>query len=90
MLSSAYCGGPLAGRLGFGSEKVSSYNEGALEFLRQVANQAAVAVDNALKFEDARAAGQITRLLLEVDNSVVRIHRRAELHFRPASLTRPA
>ncbi|HKR61964.1 MAG TPA: GAF domain-containing protein, partial [Pyrinomonadaceae bacterium] len=55
--------GRWLGVLGFGSAKVSSYNQGDLEFLQQVANQVAVAIDNALKFEDARAAEQEVRLL---------------------------
>src|SRR5262245_44230278 len=63
--------GRWLGALGFGSAKVSNYNEADLEFLQQVANQVAIAVDNALKFDDARAAEQEIRLLLEVNNSVV-------------------
>jgi len=63
--------GRWLGALGFGSAKVSNYGEEDLEFLQQVANQVAIAVDNALKFEDVRAAEQGLQLLLEVNNSVV-------------------
>jgi formate hydrogenlyase transcriptional activator len=73
----SYCFLPLTavgrwlGALGFGSAKVSNYDEADLEFLQQVADQVAVAVDNALSFEDARAAEQKLLLLLEVNNNVV-------------------
>lgn len=63
--------GRWLGALGFGSAKISNYSEDDLEFLQQVANQVGVAVDNALKFEDIRAAEQEMRLLLEVNNAVV-------------------
>jgi formate hydrogenlyase transcriptional activator len=73
----SYCFLPLVavgrwlGALGFGSAKAAGYDEGDLEFLGQVADQIAVAIDNAHKFEDARAAEQEMRLLLEVSNSMV-------------------
>lgn len=73
----SYCLLPLRavgrwlGALGFGSTEPARYADADLKFLQQVANQVAVAVDNALKFEDTRAAEQKLRLLLEVNNSVV-------------------
>jgi formate hydrogenlyase transcriptional activator len=66
------------GALAFGSVKKGAYDEADLEFLRQVAAQVAVAVDNALNFQDARAyQEQLSRerdrlrLLLEVTNALV-------------------
>jgi formate hydrogenlyase transcriptional activator len=66
------------GALAFGSAKKGAYNEADLEFLRQVAAQVAVAVDNALNFQDARLyQEQLSlerdrlRLLLEVNNALV-------------------
>jgi formate hydrogenlyase transcriptional activator len=69
--------GRRLGALGFGSAKEAAYGEANLEFMLQVANQVAVAVDNALNFESAQAAQQQLarerdrfRLLLEVNNAV--------------------
>jgi len=66
------------GALAFGSTKKGAYDEADLEFLRQVAAQVAVAVDNALNFQDARVyQEQLSRerdrlrLLLEVNNALV-------------------
>ncbi len=66
------------GALGFGSVTESAYREADQEFLQQVTNQVAVAVDNALNFERAIAAQeQLTRerdrsqLMLEINNAVV-------------------
>jgi formate hydrogenlyase transcriptional activator len=66
------------GALAFGSAKKGAYDEADLEFLRQVAAQVAVAVDNALNFQDARIyQEQLSRerdrlrLLLEVNNALV-------------------
>jgi formate hydrogenlyase transcriptional activator len=66
------------GTLGFGSLTHRAYTEADLHFMRQVANQVAVAVDNVLHDESARAAQQQTtrdrdrlQLLLEVNNAVV-------------------
>ena len=57
---------------------MGAYNEADLEFLRQVAAQVAVAVDNALNFQDAQVyQEQLSRerdrlrLLLEVNNALV-------------------
>lgn len=66
------------GALAFGSVKMGAYNEADLEFLRQVAAQVAVAMDNALNFQDAQVyQEQLSRerdrlrLLLEVNNALV-------------------
>ena len=66
------------GALAFGSAQKGAYDEADLEFLRQVAAQVAVAVDNALNFQDARVyQEQLSherdrlRLLLEVNNALV-------------------
>ena len=66
------------GSLGFGSLTPKTYTRADLNFMQQVANQVAVAVDNVLHEESARSAHeQLTRdrdrlrLLLEVNNAVV-------------------
>ncbi len=66
------------GALGFGSTKKGAHYGADLEFLRQVAAQVAVAVDNALNFQDAQVyQEQLSRerdrlrLLLEVNNALV-------------------
>jgi formate hydrogenlyase transcriptional activator len=66
------------GALGFGSVTPRTYTQADLNFMQQVANQVAVAVDNVLHDESARSAQQqLTRdrdrlrLLLEVNNAVV-------------------
>jgi len=66
------------GALAFASVKMGAYNEADLEFLRQVAAQIAVAVENALNFQDAQVyQEQLSRerdrlrLLLEVNNALV-------------------
>ena len=66
------------GSLGFGSLTPKTYTRADLNFMQQVANQVAVAVDNVLHDESARSAQeQLTRdrdrlrLLLEVNNAVV-------------------
>jgi formate hydrogenlyase transcriptional activator len=80
----SFCALPLTtalrrlGTLGFGSLTPRVYEEADLNFMQQVANQVAVAVDNVLHEESALAAhAQLTRdrdrqrLLLEVNNAVV-------------------
>jgi formate hydrogenlyase transcriptional activator len=64
--------------MGFGSMQRRAYQQAEVHFMRQVAKQVAVAVDNVLHDESARAAQrQLTRerdrvqLLLEVNNAVV-------------------
>jgi len=66
------------GALGIGSLTELAYREADQEFLQQVTNQVAVAVDNALNFQQATAAQEqltrerdLSRLLLEVNNAVV-------------------
>jgi formate hydrogenlyase transcriptional activator len=66
------------GAMGFGTLQSRVYREDELEFMKQVAKQVAVAVDNVLHDESAKAAQeQLTRerdrmrLLLEVTNAVV-------------------
>src|SRR5262249_34310053 len=66
------------GAMGFGSVQQRAYQEAEVSFMQQVAKQVAVAVDNVLHDEIARAAQrQLTRerdrvqLLLEVNNAVV-------------------
>jgi formate hydrogenlyase transcriptional activator len=80
----SFCGVPLTsalrrlGAMGFGSKEKRAYPEEEVKFMQQVAKQVAVAVDNVLHDESARAAHrQLTRerdrvrLLLEVNNAVV-------------------
>ena len=66
------------GGMGFGSQRVDAYGEADMEFLRHVARQVAVAVDNALGHEDAQALQRQLererdrlRLLLELNNNIV-------------------
>ena len=66
------------GALAFGSRVEAAYSEIDVIFLRQVARQVAVAVDNALNFEQAQLVQQQLKeerdrlsLLLEVNNTVV-------------------
>jgi formate hydrogenlyase transcriptional activator len=79
-----YCVLPLVtaqhdlGGLSFGAEQASAYSDQDIEFMEQVARQVAVAVDNALNHEAARAyEDQLKRerdrlsALLEINNAVV-------------------
>jgi formate hydrogenlyase transcriptional activator len=66
------------GAMGFGSLQPRIYQPAELDFMRQVAKQVAVAVDNALNAEAAQAAQQQLsherdrqRMLLEINNAVV-------------------
>ena len=66
------------GAMTFGSVREQAYQPTDLRFLVQVAKQVAVAVDNALNFEQAQSARQqlarehhISRLLLDVNNAVI-------------------
>jgi formate hydrogenlyase transcriptional activator len=66
------------GAMTLGSVRNKAYEPADFRFLEQVARQVAVAIDNALNFEQARSAQQeLTRerdrmrLLLEVNNAVV-------------------
>jgi formate hydrogenlyase transcriptional activator len=80
----SYCVLPLVtaqrdlGGLSFGSEQPNAYSAEDIEFMQQVARQVAVAVDNALNHEAARAyEDQLKRerdrlsALLEINNAVV-------------------
>ena len=80
----SYCVLPLftaqrdLGGLSFGSERPNAYSAEDIEFMQQVARQVAVAVDNALNHEAARAyEDQLKRerdrlsALLEINNAVV-------------------
>jgi formate hydrogenlyase transcriptional activator len=80
----SWCSVPLTtalrrlGSMGFGNATPRAYPEADLNFMRQVANQVAMAVDNALHDESAHSAQQLLtrerdrlRLLLEVNNAVV-------------------
>ncbi len=66
------------GALGFGSVDRRTYQETEIEFMRQVAKQVAIAIENALNYERVQSSqAQLTRerdyqrLLLEVNNAVV-------------------
>ena len=80
----SYCTVPLTtalrrlGAMSFGSSQKRSYHGAEIHFMRQIAKQVAVAVDNVLHEESARQAQQQltrerdrVRLLLEVNNAVV-------------------
>jgi len=73
------------GALGFGRGSVHPYSGAEVEFMQQVARQVAVAVDNALNYQQAQAYQQQLaqerdrlRVLLEVNNAVV-----SNLELRP-------
>ncbi len=66
------------GTIGFGKLEPHHYDASEVDFMQQVARQVAVAVDNALNFETARAYQQQLarerdrlRVLLEVNNALV-------------------
>ncbi|HEV8329271.1 MAG TPA: sigma 54-interacting transcriptional regulator [Nitrospiraceae bacterium] len=66
------------GAMGFGSLQRRTYLEAEINFMQQVANQVAVAVDNALHAESAQSAQRQLKyerdrvqLLLQVNNAVV-------------------
>jgi formate hydrogenlyase transcriptional activator len=70
--------GRKLGVLGFASKRESGFSESDKELLCQIANQVAIAVDNALNFDRARKAEQQAirqlereRLMLEINNAVV-------------------
>src|SRR5262249_11026253 len=94
------CGMPLTtprrqlGAFNLGSSEPGTYSADDLDFLQRVADQVAVAVENAINYQEARALEQqVTRerdrlkLLLDVNNAVVSQLSLAEL-FRaiPASV----
>jgi len=66
------------GAMGFGTRQKRAYREAELNFMRQVAKQVGVAVDNALNYEAALASQKQLaherdrqQLLLEINNAVV-------------------
>src|SRR5207247_7840141 len=66
------------GAFGVGSTEAGAYGESDVELLMLVARQVAVAVDNALNYQDARSYQQQLgrerdrlRLLLEINNTLV-------------------
>jgi len=59
------------GTMGFTSLEKDAYGEADLEFLQQVGNQVAVAVDNVLHHQDLIHGQDRLRLLLEVSESIV-------------------
>jgi formate hydrogenlyase transcriptional activator len=70
--------GRKLGVLGFASKRERAYSDDDKELLCQIANQAAIAVDNALNFERARKAEEQAKrqserlqLLLDINNAVV-------------------
>jgi formate hydrogenlyase transcriptional activator len=80
----SYCLLPLTmaqrrlGALGFGSSQAGTFDSVEMEFLQRVADQVAVAVENALNLEKARAYQETValerdryRLLLEISNAMV-------------------
>jgi formate hydrogenlyase transcriptional activator len=58
------------GAIAFGSLRKNAYGDGDLEFLRQVAKQVAVAIDNVLNLQSAASERDRNQLLLEVNNAV--------------------
>ncbi len=54
-----------------GSERANAYSEEEVRFLALVADQMALAIDDALNFEALRRAQQQLKLLLDLTNSVV-------------------
>ena len=83
------------GGIGFGSQRVDAYREADMEFLRYVAGQVAVAVDNALSHQDAQALQHQLererdrlRLLLDLNNNIVSnldLRETAARHFHQRS-----
>jgi formate hydrogenlyase transcriptional activator len=68
------------GALAFGSSQRAAYSDVDVTFLQQVARQVAVAVDNAINFEQAQSVQRQLQeerdrlsILLEVNNAVVSV-----------------
>ena len=72
----SFCEVPLTtalrrlGAMGFGSLEKEAYGEADVEFLLQVGNQVAVAVDNVLHHQDLTRDRDRLRLLLEVSEAI--------------------
>jgi len=85
--TNSFCVVPLTtavrrlGAMGFSSLQKGAYGETDLEFLQQVGNQVAVAVDNVLHHQDLAHDRDQLRLLLEVSESIAS-HRDLEELFR--------
>jgi formate hydrogenlyase transcriptional activator len=85
--TNSFCVVPLTtavrrlGAMGFSSLQKEAYVETDLEFLQQVGNQVAVAVDNVLHHRDLTHDRDRLRLLLEVSESIAS-HRDLEELFR--------
>ena len=83
----SFCEFPLTtalrrlGALGFGSVEKEAYSEPDVEFLQEVGNQVAVAVDNVLHHQDLLHRQDQLRLLLEVSEAIAS-HRDLEELFR--------
>jgi formate hydrogenlyase transcriptional activator len=71
--------GRRLGAIGFGSSTPCAFGEPELEFLQQVAEQVAVAVDNVLHHQDLTRDRDRLRLLLEVSESIASHRDPAEL-----------
>src|SRR6266481_10010217 len=83
----SFCEVPLTtalrrlGTMGFGSLEKEAYGEADVEFLQEVGNQVAVAVDNVLHHQDLTRDRDRLRLLLEVSEAIAS-HRHLEDLFR--------
>jgi len=99
----SYCVLPLTsagrrlGAIGFSRLSEAAYTEEDLEFLQQVVNQVAIAVENALNFESAQASERQLarerdrlRLLLELSNAVTSHLNLSELFRAIAACMRQA
>ena len=65
------CHDKIVGSMAIASLKESAFTENDVELLTQIGVQAAIAVENAMNFQKARAAQDRSRLLLEINNAVV-------------------
>ena len=76
----SFCAVPLTtavrrlGAMGFSSLLKGAYRETDMEFLQQVGNQVAVAVDNVLHYQDLTCDRDRLHLLLEVSESIASHH----------------
>jgi formate hydrogenlyase transcriptional activator len=83
----SFCEVPLTtalrrlGTMGFGSLEKEAYGKADVEFLQEVGNQVAVAVDNVLHHQDLTRDRDRLRLLLEVSEAIAS-HRDLEDLFR--------
>ncbi len=62
--------GRRLGAIAFGSVRENAYGDQDLEFLRQVAKQVAIAIDNVRNLESAAGERDRNQLLLDVNNAV--------------------